>query len=289
MKALVIGGSQFFGKKLSARLLDAGYEVTLLNRGNRDDGLGNRVERLKADRGELIQLFAVTRGRTWDVVFDQVCFRLTDAFFAVKVFTGKTARYVFTSSDAVYGTGESAEEKVFDARAAGFDLNKARSGYAGGKQDAEAVFAARAPFPVVSVRLSLVLGLEDPTKRLHFHVERIRDGEEIYFPRLEARTSMIDADTAAKVLHFVGESTFVGAVNAASRSSISMREFADMIERATGKKLISAERETRENKSVYNLAESLSTNVDRLTGLGFTCPDLPEWLPSMIATVADKR
>ncbi|MBC7693581.1 MAG: hypothetical protein H7222_17580 [Methylotenera sp.] len=49
-------------------LLGEGHEITLLNRGTLDDGLGERIQRLEADRKVRTALEAAVQGRTWDLV-----------------------------------------------------------------------------------------------------------------------------------------------------------------------------------------------------------------------------
>ncbi len=49
MKALVIGGSRYIGRRLAGELAQAGHRVTLYNRGRAEDGLGSAVERLVGD------------------------------------------------------------------------------------------------------------------------------------------------------------------------------------------------------------------------------------------------
>ncbi len=56
MKILALGGSRFFGKKLVSKLLDAGHSVTVANRGNLDDGFGNRVSRVRTERSISLSL-----------------------------------------------------------------------------------------------------------------------------------------------------------------------------------------------------------------------------------------
>ena len=50
MHVLVIGGTRFVGHELAWRLLAAGHELTLFNRGTLSDAFGDRVERLRGDR-----------------------------------------------------------------------------------------------------------------------------------------------------------------------------------------------------------------------------------------------
>jgi nucleoside-diphosphate-sugar epimerase len=79
MKALIVGGNRFFGKKLAQQLVEAGHEVTLLNRGNIDDGLVSQVSRLKCDRQDRAGLRTAKGNSEWDVIIDQVCFSAKDA------------------------------------------------------------------------------------------------------------------------------------------------------------------------------------------------------------------
>ena len=79
MKILILGGNRFFGRHLADSLLGAKNEVTLLNRGTHPDGFEDKVERLQADRKSKGQLLSAVQGRTWDLVFDQICYTATEA------------------------------------------------------------------------------------------------------------------------------------------------------------------------------------------------------------------
>lgn len=63
-----------------------------------------------------------------------------------------------------------------------------------------AVFMQQATFPVAAVRFPIVLGTDDYTKRLHFHIEHIREGREIGVPNSAAHISFIRSDEAADFL-----------------------------------------------------------------------------------------
>lgn len=71
---LVIGGNRFFGKRLIGKLIANGDQVTVLNRGNLDDGFGNKVERIVCDRDDVQKLKSSVQNKNWDIVYDQVCF-----------------------------------------------------------------------------------------------------------------------------------------------------------------------------------------------------------------------
>ena len=70
MRALVLGGSVFVGKRLVHALLAAGAEVAVLNRGKTPTALPDGVERLVADRTDTASMRSRSATATWDAVFD---------------------------------------------------------------------------------------------------------------------------------------------------------------------------------------------------------------------------
>ena len=98
--ALVIGGNRFFGRRLVDLLLDQKIEVTVLNRGSRVDR--RKCEFLKCDRTNKDQLLNVTQNRSWDIIFDQVCYDFKDSEIVKSVLLPKTQRYILISSQSVY-------------------------------------------------------------------------------------------------------------------------------------------------------------------------------------------
>ena len=71
--------------------------------------------------------------------------------------------------------------------------------YGEGKRQAEAVLFKEASFPVVAVRFPIVMGEDDYTRRLHFHVEHILQNQPITLPNIDAKMSYI---TDRKPLNF---------------------------------------------------------------------------------------
>lgn len=47
---LILGGSYFIGKKISEKLLHAGYKITLLNRGTKQP-FSTKIQQISGDRG----------------------------------------------------------------------------------------------------------------------------------------------------------------------------------------------------------------------------------------------
>jgi hypothetical protein len=122
--------------------------VTLLNRGNLDDGLGTQAQRLKADRQSKESLSAAVANQTWDLIYDQVCYHAFEARIATEVFKGKTNRYILTSTESVYDYGSDQPEANFDANTYRFESDALPTvDYQAAKRQVEHVFTTAAAFP----------------------------------------------------------------------------------------------------------------------------------------------
>ncbi|MBI3542989.1 MAG: NAD-dependent epimerase/dehydratase family protein [Deltaproteobacteria bacterium] len=281
--ALVIGGSRFFGKRLVALLLERGVHVSLLNRAHAHDPFEDRVERLRADRTDAHALEAALGPRRWDVVFDNICYAPDEAADAVALFDGRVQRYVHTSTQSVYETFDLQREEAFDpwskpirhGARADFDYGEA-------KRLAEAVYFQTAKFPVAAVRIPIVLGPDDYTGRLEFHLDRVRSGAPIVVPNLEARTSFISSDEAARFLEWTGRQSFTGPINACSEPPISIGEVLALIEKTVGKKARVERSGPTENHTPFVDVNSRYLDSSRARELGFQFSNLRQWLPDLI-------
>lgn len=285
MKVLLLGGSRFFGKRLARLLLEAGDEVTLLTRGRQDDGLGAAVSRLRADRRDPSALARALGAGEWDLVYDQVCYDADEAMDACRLFADRAGRYVFTSTASVYRFEKNDwhVEADFNPFSYRFDVKKtAQQDYGEAKRQAEAVFFQSSQVPVVALRFPIVLGDDDYTGRLKFHVDRVRAGGEIYFPNRDARMTFIHAADAAKALMHFRTRSFEGPVNAASGDPLKMTELATMLERELGKPLVWAGAPTDANHSPFGVERDMMICTEKLEELGFLCRPLADWLPGTI-------
>jgi nucleoside-diphosphate-sugar epimerase len=101
---LILGGTVFVGKHTVAAFQQAGWTVSILNRGKTAGDLAPGVERLVADRTKPEELAAVLTGRNWDAVVDVSGFVMvagspTDAVGPLlDLLDGNTGRYIFVSS-----------------------------------------------------------------------------------------------------------------------------------------------------------------------------------------------
>ena len=281
--ALIIGGNRFFGKALAQLLLKDGYSLTLLNRGNTEDGLGEGVERLLCDRTGTLKMKTLVEGRHWDIVFDQMCFDYDTAVAASDIFQGKVGKYVFTSSQSVYDAGSGLKESDFRVEDYGFEEKHTKeSHYPEAKRQAERGFFETSDFPLAFARLSIVLGPDDHTGRLKFHVEKVLKNEPIHFSSLDARLSMIHSDQAAVALKAIGESGVTGGINVTCEEPIALKDFVKEVEKSCGKSLILAEEQQGDNHSPYGIPADWFMDTSKLREF---CPPLRsiyEWLPSLL-------
>jgi len=282
--ALVLGGTQFFGKNLVQLLLNKGVSVTIATRGKTADPFGDQVERLTIHREDRVSLENAFNNRNWDVVYDQTCYSSQEALDAIEVLDGKINRYIFTSSQAVYDYGTMRREEEFNP----LDYNpvlknrneyKGISGYQEAKRSAEAILFQKSNVPVVAVRFPIVIGEDDYTGRLKFHVEKIVLGEPIGIPNLSSRAGFIDSEDAAVFLYEMGISTFEGPINPGSKGDLSLDELVKKIEEICNKKAIISE---KINISPYEMGGSFSVDTNLANSLGYTFKSLDQLVDSLI-------
>lgn len=103
MKALFIGGTGTISSGISRRAIDLGWELYLLNRGNRGDRVYPGAKSLKGDinldEDKIEKLIA---GLDFDVVVDFIAFVPGQLERDLRLFGGKTRQFIFISSASAY-------------------------------------------------------------------------------------------------------------------------------------------------------------------------------------------
>jgi nucleoside-diphosphate-sugar epimerase len=191
VKVLLVGGTRFLGHELAWRLLFAGHEVTLFNRGREADAFGNRVERLRGDR-TTSDFEQQLRGRAFDAAVDFAAFTGDDARRVVSVLSGSVGHYVVISSGQVYLVREDAarpaKEEDYDGPLLPRPEDPADQrewDYGMGKRAIEDVLAeawTKERFPSTRLRLPMVNGERDHLRRLEGYLWRILDGGPVLVP-----------------------------------------------------------------------------------------------------------
>lgn len=103
MKALFIGGTGTISTAIVKRLAtELGWEVWLINRGNRSDVVPEGVHQIIADVNDEAGLAEKLKGMEFDVVSDFIAFTKDAVERDYRLFGGKTRQYMFISSASAY-------------------------------------------------------------------------------------------------------------------------------------------------------------------------------------------
>ncbi len=272
-KVLVLGGTRFFGKHLVEALLQNGHDVTIATRGITEDSFGSRVNRFIVDREDGKQLAECLEDKSYDIVYDNLCYSSNAAKIICEVLQGKTKKYVMTSSMAVYEPAISLSEEDFNPYEYVITYGDRKDfNYGEGKRLAEAVVFQQATFPVVAVRFPVVIGENDYTKRLQFYVEHIVRQEPIAVNYLDGELSFIHEKEAGEFLAWCGIESIEGPMNACSNGVVSTSEVIHFIEETTG--LNALVQEVGDHVAPYNEVINCTLHNGKASELGFPFREL---------------
>lgn len=101
MKILFIGGTGNISSCVSKTVLQRGYELTLLTRGQRAHEFPG-AKMIHADIHTFDSVRKILDPFTWDVVVNWIAFHENDVLRDFELFRGKTKQYIFISSASVY-------------------------------------------------------------------------------------------------------------------------------------------------------------------------------------------
>lgn len=246
MHVLVIGGTRFVGPLLVHRLLAAGHQVTLFNRGTLPDPFGARIERLKGDR-TTADLSRLMQNRRFDAAVDFAAYRWEDARGAVDALGGRVGHYVFVSTGQVYLVREGAPRPSREIDYAGPVLPRptdedelANWEYGTGKRDCEDALVEafqKSRFPSTRVRIPIVNGERDHYRRLDRYLFRLVDGGPVIVP--DGGTHPVRHVYAGEVARFLVDilgrgQTFGEAYNVCQRETPSLVELLGMLQGMLG-------------------------------------------------------
>jgi len=237
-RVLVIGGTQLIGRALVEQLLARGDSVVLMHRGEHTP-FGDRVEAIRCDRNDATAVAVALAGQRFDVVYDNVYdwqrgTTPDQVVAAARATAPGLARYVFTSSVAVYPTGGVFTEDsplvpedhpdVYGAQKA----NTERALFALGAQQGLAVSTLRPAF---------MYGPHNAFDREAFFFDRLRDGRPIIIPGDgQATMQWVSADDVARaaILAATHDAAIGQAYNLASVPPISQLDFVHLLARVAG-------------------------------------------------------
>ena len=245
-RTLILGGTRNLGHAAAISLLNAGHDVSVLNRGVTPDELPPEVERIRGDRADDASIRRATGGRSFDLVLDNTTYTEKEARQAVGIFDGRVGRYVFISSGQVYLVRENIsrpfKERDYDGPVMGEPARATTDHsawlYGIEKRLAEQVFADAGSvlgFPFTTLRLPMVASERDHYGRIQGYVARLLDNGPILIPDeagLPLRHVYVE-DVARVVTQMVPSTSGFGeAFNVSNSDSLDLPGFLDLLARA---------------------------------------------------------
>lgn len=238
-RILIIGGTRNMGYYLSRRIYEAGYDLTLLNRGITKDDLPRGIHRLHADRSNHKQMRRALLAKSFDIVIDFVLYSGDEAQTAIELFQDNIERYFAISSGQVYLVREGIERPFHEDDYAGRLMPEPPANsyaweewrYGMQKREVEDRLAEawqQKCFPHTTLRLPMVNSARDPYSRLLNYYLRLRDGGPILVPHTPdyALNHVYAPDVVEAIMRLIETEAGVGtAYNIAQDEHISHADF----------------------------------------------------------------
>ncbi|HET7226455.1 MAG TPA: NAD-dependent epimerase/dehydratase family protein [Candidatus Eisenbacteria bacterium] len=191
MRVLICGGTGCIGSHVAQALLAAGHDVTVLARHEAEPTPG--VRQVTADRGDPDALARALAGERFDLTVDLLAWDQDDVFALHGAHVGRLGRVILISSGQVCLVARGATPPYREADGEGPALEEPAPdtpdhrqwAYGIGKRRAEAALrahAARAGTEFVILRLPIVQGAGDRSRRLQAWIDRLRDGAPVPLP-----------------------------------------------------------------------------------------------------------
>ncbi len=102
MKILIIGGTGTISTAISKKAIEKGYELYLINRGNRNNDLPTNIHFINVDINKEQEVSEKLGNMTFDVVCDFIAFVKPQLERDYRLFNGKTKQFIFISSASAY-------------------------------------------------------------------------------------------------------------------------------------------------------------------------------------------
>jgi 2'-hydroxyisoflavone reductase len=199
LRLLVLGGTDFLGRHVTAAALARGFGVTLFNRGRTNPDLFPEAERLRGDRDGKLDALC---GRSWDAVVDTSGYLPDHVAASARLLRGRVGHYTFISSISVYadlarpGTDETS---LVHPPAAASERRVTGETYGPLKVACERAAEEELPGQVLTVRAGLLVGPHDNVPRLMYWLRRVARGGRLLAPGgPERAVQVIDARDVAE-------------------------------------------------------------------------------------------
>lgn len=243
--ALLIGGSGFLGRHVAGALLAAGHQVSVMTRGGRAVPEGARP--LVADRRDRASLSRALEGQRFDLTVDFLVYDATEIETLLFVPYAALGRYVMISTGQVYLVTQGARapfleddvEGPLTAEPASETPDHPQWLYGVGKRRAErTLLGLRGTHGVRAtiLRLPIIQGEGDGSRRLWAYLERMRDGGPLVLPEGGSHPVrfVYAGDVARAIAGFPAAPPRAAVYNLAQPDLITLRDFLERAARAAG-------------------------------------------------------
>jgi nucleoside-diphosphate-sugar epimerase len=279
MKALVFGGTRFFGVHLVNTLIANGHQVFVATRGRVKDNFGDSVTRIICDRSDPVSIRQNFGSEYFDVICDSLAYCSKDIRNLLD--NVNCGRYVTISTTAVYHKHIDTKESEFDYKT--YPLKwclRSDFPYDEAKRQAEcALFQKYSFISSAAVRFPFGIGCDDYTQRLYFYVEHTVKGIPMFIDNIDNKMGFVDSKEAGQFLAFMAEQKYTGAINGCSKGMMSIREILTYVENKTG---CNAILDDNGDAAPYNGEVEYSINTDKAAELGFVFSELNSWIHDLL-------
>lgn len=241
MKALFIGGTGTISAAVSKLTVEKGWELYLLNRGNKRDKVPKGANVITADINDEEAVSKLIKDMSFDVVADFIAFVPEHIKRDIRLFSGKTRQFIFISSASAYQKPIS-YYKVNEST----PLYNPYWDYSRNKIACEDILLKEYRnngFPITMVRPSHTYNEEKIPVALHGDkgswqvIERIRKGKPVILPGdgTSLWTLTYNRDFAKAFVGIMGNSAAIGeAVHITSDEALTWNKIYDLIGEAFG-------------------------------------------------------
>jgi len=239
-RALVVGGTRFIGRHTVGEFLDAGYDVTIFNRGTHENPFAgdDRVEHVEGDRTVEGELRRAALEVDPDVVVDCVAYHPGEVRVACEAFADADA-YVYVSSGAAYGADripKREDETPLESCSAEQAVDDSYETYGPRKAEGDRAVreAATRGVNATSVRPPAVYGPHDYTERFDYWIDRIERHDRVVVPGdgTNLRHLVYVGDVASAIRTVAEEGTPGEAYNVGDGHAPTLREWVELIAEA---------------------------------------------------------
>lgn len=186
-KILILGGTHFIGRNLIEKLLEVNaFDITLFNRQKTSPDLFPELKKIKGVR-ETGDINKVTN-TDWDFVIDLSCYFPNTLNDFIKKLKGKVGRYIFISTISVYDLEQNSNSEILTENFKIQNCNEQETKdnspdtYGKRKAECERLLNEAEWIEKIILRPSIIYGKYDPSDRLYYWLNRIKQGNPFIVP-----------------------------------------------------------------------------------------------------------